>query len=274
MSFRQTEQYGELVQRIERITEVPMLLLAFGYLVVYVLEFFPDVPVNIHQDAQLVDNIIIAVFAAELVVRLAVANNRISYLVTHWVDVLIVVVPFLRPIRFLRLLRLAPFVLRLTGGLRQVMGRYRVAHVLTVGLLSVLLSSVLMEIFERGGDGHIKTFGDALWWAITTVTTVGYGDMVPVTAEGKAVAVFLMLIGISLFGVLTAGIAAYFVNTSQEEQGGEMREVTERINQLERRIEEQNRHLAALLGQNNRRKNGRINLKGYGRNGKYNKRGL
>lgn len=250
MKSKKTKRNGDLVQRIERLTEVPMLMLAFIYVIVVIVEYFPTIPIDIRWDADVTEGIIVAIFAAELIVKLAVATDRIAFLRSHWVDVLIVVLPFLRPLRFVRLLRLVPFLLRMTYGLRLVLGRYRVAHVLTVGLSSVLLSSVLVWIFERHGNGPIKTFSDALWWAIVTVTTVGYGDMVPVTAEGKAVAVFLMLVGISLFGVLTAGIAAYFVETtSEEEKGIEMRNITERMNQLEQRIEEQNRYLAALLEQ-------------------------
>ena len=252
MDSRRTEQNGDLVQRIERVTEVPMLLLTFLFLVMFILEYFPDTSSSVHWDATAAELIIIAIFAAELVVKFIVAQNRIAFLRTHWIDILITTVPFFRPLRLLRILRLVPFLLRLTHGLRRILGSYRVAHVLTVGLSAVLLSSVLMWIVERRGDGPIKTFSDALWWAITTVTTVGYGDMVPVTAEGKAIAVFLMLVGISLFGVLTAGIAAYFVNTTQAEEGTDIREIAERMSKLEHRIEEQNRYLATLLEQHNK----------------------
>ncbi len=66
--------------------------------------------------------------------------------------------------------------------------------------------------FENGARGStIHNYGDALWWAIVTVTTVGYGDKYPVTAGGRGVAVVLMLVGIGLIGVLTATVASYFV---------------------------------------------------------------
>lgn len=243
----------DLAQRIDHVTEVPMLILAFIYVVVFILEYLPGISHGIQVDATLAEYFIVAVFAAELVVKVSVANDRIAYLRTHWIDVLIVLVPFLRPLRFLRVLRIAPVLLRYTRGLRRVMGHYRVAHVLTIGFSSVLLSAFLVEIFERHSGGPIKTFGDALWWAITTVTTVGYGDMVPVSPQGRGVAVFLMLVGISLFGVLTAGIAAYFVEgAAQQEESSESEELSKRLERIEARIEEQNKALAALLAQNNR----------------------
>ena len=68
---------------------------------------------------------------------------------------------------------------------------------------------------ERGAHGaNITTFGDALWWAMTTVTTVGYGDQFPVTTTGRIVAAALMLVGISLLGLITATVAASFVALS------------------------------------------------------------
>jgi voltage-gated potassium channel len=64
---------------------------------------------------------------------------------------------------------------------------------------------------------NIKNFGDGLWWAMTTVTTVGYGDKFPVTTEGRFLAVALMIMGISLVGVITASVAAWFVKISDAE---------------------------------------------------------
>lgn len=101
----------------------------------------------------------------------------------------------------------------------------------------------------------IRNFGDALWWAIATITIVGYGDAVPVALEGKAVAVFLMLVGIALFGVLTAGIAAYFLESAdQKGRGVGTKELMERLELIEALLEKQNETLAALLAQQGEQK--------------------
>jgi voltage-gated potassium channel len=77
---------------------------------------------------------------------------------------------------------------------------------------------VEITIVERPIESsNIKSFGDGLWWALTTVTTVGYGDRFPTTTEGRAIAFGLMLVGISLMGVITASVAAWFVKMSQTE---------------------------------------------------------
>jgi voltage-gated potassium channel Kch len=75
----------------------------------------------------------------------------------------------------------------------------------------------LLTITERSVEGsNIKNFADGFWWAITTVTTVGYGDRYPTTTEGRLLAVMLMFMGISLVGVITASVAAWFVKMSQD----------------------------------------------------------
>jgi voltage-gated potassium channel len=80
------------------------------------------------------------------------------------------------------------------------------------------IAAIQITLSERTVEGsNIKTFSDGLWWAVTTVTTVGYGDRYPTTTEGRLLAVLLMVTGISLVGVITASVAAWFVKLSQEE---------------------------------------------------------
>jgi voltage-gated potassium channel len=85
-------------------------------------------------------------------------------------------------------------------------------------ILIAYIAAVQITITERGVEGsNIKSFGDGLWWAVTTVTTVGYGDKFPTTSVGRVTAVGLMLVGISLMGVITASVAAWFVKMSQDD---------------------------------------------------------
>ena len=240
--------HGAAVARVERMTTIPMLALALAYLAALIIGALPSVLPEWHRLAMFAEDVIIAVFAEEFLVRIALAQRRLAYLRAHWLDVVIIVVPFLRPFRLLRLLRLLPMLLRAVGGLRQILGPYRGSYVLPTSLLAIITSAGLVTIFESGGDGAIDEFADGLWWAIVTITTVGYGDLTPVTTEGRAVAVFLMLIGITLFGVLTASIAAYFVDTTTgDERDLTLHALTEKIDGLESRIREQQELLRALL---------------------------
>ena len=86
------------------------------------------------------------------------------------------------------------------------------------------------ESHQRGSNIH--AFSDAIWWAMVTVTTVGYGDRFPVTAAGRGVAVVLMLVGIGLVGVVTATVASYFVEQRQDHNTAELDRRLERIERM------------------------------------------
>jgi voltage-gated potassium channel len=224
---------GNAVERIERFTEVPMLVLAIAYVPAFIVEYLPDVPPEIRQDADIVQWTIVAAFAVELLVKVAVADRRLSYLRSHWPEVLIVVLPFLRPLRVLLVL---PFLIRAVRGLERILGPYKAAYVLVLWLLTVFTGAGLVLLFEEGSGGTINGFWDALWWAVTTITTVGYGDTYPVTFAGRVVAIVVMLVGIILFGVLTAGVAAYFVERVEERDEGEQ---THKLDLVLKRLDEQ-----------------------------------
>lgn len=239
-------RHGRLVERVEHVTELPMILLSIVYVFVFAAGYLARPGSGLREEALLVEGIIVAVFAAELVVKVAVARNRIAYLRENWLLVAIVLLPFLRPLRVLAIVRVVPFLLRGLSGVRRVMDRYQGANVLVLGGITILCGTGLVLIFERGAGGPIQSFGDALWWTLATVTTVGYGDTYPVTSAGRAVAVFVMAVGIAVFGVLTAGIAAYFVESSageERERDDRLDRILEKLDTLEERMEELDRRL-------------------------------
>jgi voltage-gated potassium channel len=233
VSSDQSGPGGKLVERIEQATELPMLILAVAYIPAFIISYLPDVSSEVRQDARFMGGLIIAVFAAELAVKVTLAERRLEYLRSRWLDVVIVLLPFLRPLRVLFLL---PFLIRAIVGVKRILGPYRAAYVLVIGILVVFTGAGLVQLFEDRAGGPIQSFEDALWWAVTTITTVGYGDTYPVTVGGKVVAALVMLVGIALFGVLTAGIAAYFVERAEEEEESEQ---AEKIDRILKRLDEQ-----------------------------------
>jgi hypothetical protein len=136
------------------------------------------------------------------------------------------VVPMLRPLRvlrsarLLRVLRLARLVAFAVEGLqevREILRRRGLSWVLLIVVALNLVAAALVLTFEQDTPGgNIHSYPDALWWAVTTITTVGYGDRFPMSPAGRGVAVVLMVSGIALFGVITASIAAYFVEQKAE----------------------------------------------------------
>ena len=123
----------------------------------------------------------------------------------HIPDLLVIALPFLRPLRLLRLVALLRIMNRsAAGSLRGKVAIYATGGV----LLLVFIASLAVLDAERGKPGsNIENIGDALWWALTTVTTVGYGDQFPVTDQGRMVAAALMLCGIALIGMVPSRTA-------------------------------------------------------------------
>lgn len=220
-------------RRFERAVEWPMLVLSVIFVV---LLFLPDLTNVDAGVARFATSLLWALFGAEVVILFWLAPSKRRMFREHWLDVLIVAAPFLRPLRIGRIARLAR-----AGGVvaRSLQGVTRVAQrkgLQTYGAFTVALvagSAVLVYALERDAeDSSITSLGDSLWWAVVTVTTVGYGDHAPVTSDGRAVATLLMLVGIGLVGVVTANVAAYFVEQEQADEMASMRQQLDRIEAL------------------------------------------
>ncbi len=157
------------------------------------------------------------VFLAEFVSRLWAAPVRVGYVRGHWID-LVALVPPVRGLRVLRLLRLLRLVRAFAGFARAVAAVDRLAR--HKGLIWVLagwcgvmvITSVGLYAAEHGVNNAVESPLDALWWGIVTMTTVGYGDVYPVTAEGRLFAAGLMILGIGLFAAVTATITSFVVS--------------------------------------------------------------
>ena len=124
---------------------------------------------------------------------------------------LVVVVPFFRP---LRLLRIFIFGSRAWVGMRRLVN---VDFLLVYGIGLVVIAATIVASVEGGVGASIHSFADALWWSFVTITTVGYGDMVPVTLVGRAVAIVLMLGGIAFFSGVTANLASFLIKGKDAE---------------------------------------------------------
>lgn len=201
----------------ERRVEFPLLALAVAFLVAYAWPILdPTTDRDLASFLTVVSWVVWAAFAVDFGVRLHLAEQRATYALRHWYDIALVLLPMLRPLRLLRLLAFARVLNRTAvGGLA---GR-ATTYVVGTAVVSVFLGGLAMLDAEREAPGaNITSIGDAIWWATTTVTTVGYGDHYPVTFEGRMVAFALMLVGIGTVGVITAALATWLVSNVQRER--------------------------------------------------------
>ena len=164
----------------------------------------------------LADLTLTTVFVTEFAARLWAAPDRREYLSGHWID-LVALVPAIRQLRILRLLRLLRLVRTFAGVYRalvrveRLLAHRQLAGIVMVWLGVMVLCSLGLYVAERGANDAVNSPFDAIWWGVVTMTTVGYGDISPVTTEGRVAASILMLLGIGLFGVITATVTSVLV---------------------------------------------------------------
>lgn len=185
---------------------MPLGLLALAFLVAYawpVLDTSLDA--NLQTMLTLVSWTVWTAFGIDYGIRIVLADDRLEYVLDHWYDAALIALPLLRPLRLLRLVALWRILDRSASN--SLSGRTLV-YVAGAAVAAVGLGALAVLDAERGAPGaNISTFGDAIWWAATTVTTVGYGDFFPVTTQGRYVAAVLMIIGIGMVGAVTAAVA-------------------------------------------------------------------
>ena len=199
---------------MQKVWNQTLTVLALAFLVAFSYPAFnTDISDSTQTSLDLIQWISWGAFASDLLYGLSTAKNKKSFLLKHPLDIAAVLLPFLRPLRLLRIISFGGLALQ-----KVAMGR-QFAITLKVFIASIFVAyvaAIQITISERAVEGsNIKNFGDGIWWAITTVTTVGYGDKFPTTMEGKFLAVGLMIVGISLMGVITASVAAWFVKMGQ-----------------------------------------------------------
>lgn len=232
---RMTEQCrGACLSAWERRSEWPLTAIALAFLAVYAWEVIADLHGAARAGTELAMDVMWAVFIADYLVRLALAPQRGRWFVRHLFDLAVVALPVLRPLRLVRLIALIGVLHRGAGmALRGRITAYTAGGV----TLLVLVSSLAVLDAERGAPGTpIHTYGEAVWWALATITTVGYGDLAPVTAVGRWAAVLLMIGGVALAGVVTATLASWIVSLVAEESAEQEAATRAQVEVLQRQV--------------------------------------
>jgi voltage-gated potassium channel len=224
------------LQRWERRSEWPLAVAALLFLGIFSVQVLVQPHGREAHVLWAVDWAIWGLFVLDYGVRLSLASNRWHWFIRHLIDFAIVTLPFARPLRLLRLLVLIEVLQKAVGDAF----RGRIV-VYTVSGVVLLIYTASLAVFEKERYLHgatINSFGKAVWWSITTVTTVGYGDVYPVTNAGRIIAVLLMIGGISLVGVVTASLASWIIQCVAEEESESQAATVAHIEDLRSEIRE------------------------------------
>lgn len=224
-----------------------LVLVALLAVFIQLLMFYSGQPV----EPTWFTHVVWGIFALELVVNLFNVRNRVRYLRENWMSVLIVLVAF--PwinwggdwaviIRSLRLILFFRFVADFFQDVLTILKRNRFGQILLAFVFIIIGASGLFSYFEE------RPFSDGVWYAVVTITTVGYGDIVPVTDAGRIFGVILILFGVVFFSLVAANIAAFLIGSDQRKSQAD---ILEYMSQTEDRLAQQSianeKHVARLM---------------------------
>jgi voltage-gated potassium channel len=228
-----------------RYTEWPLVIAAVLFVVAYSVQVIGNVP---ERQASVIETIVWltwAVFVVDYLANLVLAPQRGRWFIRNLHELVILALPVLRPLRLLRLVTLLKVVHGAAG--RALRGRI-VTYVLGSAVLLTYAGALAVLDAEEHSDGsNITNFGDALWWALTTITTVGYGDHYPVTVLGRFVAAGLMIGGIAVLGVVTASAASWLVEQVANEAAAGVEAADAPLHAEVARLSQQVERLTQLL---------------------------
>ena len=240
---------NQRARRVGRYFEWPMIVIAFWILFEWYLEARAGKPFIY---AHITDWALWLFFLAETLVISYLVDDKSRYLRTNWSNLVIVIagmpllweyLPYAGGLRALRLLAMFTMLMNMSGSFQKIMGRNHLGPTLMVSFIIIILSGTLMAVI----DPNVETPLDGIWWAWVTVTTVGYGDIVPGSNVGRLFGAFLILMGIGLFSMLTASFSAFFMQQEEEDLFDRERYNAEQMAKMEARLEQLENKLDRLL---------------------------
>lgn len=221
--------------RWEQATDQLLTLTALLFLVAYALPiiWYPA-PSEIARLCSVLVWLTWAVFMIDLLVRVLLADDRLGYIKRKWFDLLVLALPLLRPLRLARLVTLLSALnRRAITSLRGKVVTYLLAGTILLGFCSAL---AVLDAERTAPGANIVTLGDAAWWTLTTLTTVGYGDRYPVTGTGRLLAGALMLGGIGIISTVTATFASWFAQQVAEQSNDGAADMAAEIRHLREEV--------------------------------------
>jgi voltage-gated potassium channel len=238
-------------RRYGRYFEWPMIFLAFWIILEWYLEAQYDPSLWL---IMVTDWLIWGFFVIETLVLLYLVDNKGFYLKSNWGNLVIIcagvpllwdVFPNAGGLRALRLLVLFSLLFNMSTVAHKVLGRNHLGTTLMISFIIVIMAGTLMAVI----DPNIDTPLDGIWWAWVTITTVGYGDLVPGSTAGRLFGSVLILMGIALFSMLTASFSAFFIEQEEEKISAQELKNSQQLEDLRLQVQALENKIDRLLDQ-------------------------
>ena len=229
-----------------------LLSLILSFMALFVISgllFFPLRP-ETRQVLIGLDFLICSIFILQLSVDMIRSTNRLQYMKRHWIDFL-ASLPMVEPLRYARLFSILRIILVIRSSrnvLKQLLKNKHETTLASILLLLVILltagSSLMLFIEGQSPQANIQSGGDAMWWALVTISTVGYGDHYPVTDAGRILAAGLIICGVGLFGMISGLVTSMITSPSKvqtnrsENKERLLLELVEKQNEILRRLDQ------------------------------------
>jgi voltage-gated potassium channel len=201
--------------------------------------------------ARIADWLVWLAFFVETVLLSSLVKDRRAYLLGNWINLVIITgglpffwqfAPLVGMLRSFRLVLVVVILVRLSKSARMLLSRHQLGNTLAVAVVTMVLSGIIVSRI----DPSIGSVWDGMWWAWVTMSTVGYGDVVPHSAAGRLFGALLILFGVVLVSLLTANFAAFFIGSDVEKVGRDEKEADRMLREISARLERMEQRLEAL----------------------------
>lgn len=236
-------------KKLAKLLEWPMVVLAILILLEWYFEAQQQVPGNIRLIS---DWMIWCFFTFETLALLLLVRDKGAYLQGNWINLVIIVLampllweyfPHAGGLRALRLIVLFSLLIHISSSARKLLARNNLGITLLVSFIIIIMAGTVMAVI----DPNVHTPLDGIWWAWVTVTTVGYGDIVPGSNAGRLFGSLLILMGIGLFSMLTASFSVFFIAQGEEEIVSREKKAAAKLEHIESRLAGIEKKLELLL---------------------------
>jgi len=231
--------------------EWPMVAVALWIIVQWYLQGTQGIS---NEFARVADWLVWLAFLLETLILTSQVKDKRDYLTGNWMNLFIIIggfpmlweyVPLVGLLRSLRLMLVVALLLRMSKSARKLLSQHRLGTTLIVAFVAMLLSGIIMSRI----DPSVGDVWDGMWWAWVTMATVGYGDVVPHTSAGRMFASLVVLFGVVLISLLTANLAAFFIDSDvdkienkENESIRMLKDISARLERVERKLAQNDSH--------------------------------